>query len=70
LSGEETLEIIRKTHPELPVYAMITNSSSGGEEYFKEKGFNGCLVKPIDHELLEKAIMNNLPEEMMLKPRD
>ncbi|MBR1797892.1 MAG: response regulator [Clostridiales bacterium] len=70
LSGEETLEIIRKTHPDLPVYVMITNSSEGGEEYFREKGFNGCLVKPIDHELLERIIMSNLPEEKMLKPRD
>ena len=70
LSGEQTLEIIRQTHPDLPVYAMITNSSEGGEDYFKSKGFNGCLVKPIAHELLEKVIMSNLPEEMMLKPRD
>ena len=49
---------------------MITNSSQGGEEYFKSKGFNGFLVKPADPEELERVIMSNLPEEMMLKPRD
>ena len=70
LNGEETLAIIRETHPDLPVYAMITNSSQGGEEYFKSKGFNGFLVKPADPEELERVIMSNLPEEMMLKPRN
>ncbi len=70
LNGEQTLEIIRQTHPDLPVYAMITNSSEGGEEYFKSKGFNGHLIKPIAPEVLERVIMDNLPEQMMLKPRD
>lgn len=70
LNGEQTLEIIRKTHKDLPVFAMITNSSQGGEEYFKSKGFNGFLIKPVEPEQLELVIMNNLPEQMMIKPRD
>ena len=70
MDGEQTLAVIRETHPDIPVYAMITNSSAGGDEYFKSKGFNGFLVKPIAPDVLEKVIMQNLPEGMILKPRD
>jgi response regulator of citrate/malate metabolism len=33
-------------------------------------GYNGYLVKPVDPEMLEQTIMNHLPEQMMLKPRE
>ena len=70
LSGEQTLELIRETHPDIPVYALITDSTQGGEEYFKSKGFDGFLVKPVAPDVLEHTIMKHLPDKMMLKPRD
>lgn len=70
LNGEETLKQMRETHPDIPVYALITNSNNGGEDYFKSLGFTGCLTKPVPPEVLEKVIMKHLPDEMMLKPRE
>jgi signal transduction histidine kinase/DNA-binding NarL/FixJ family response regulator len=67
LDGVETLQIIRKTHPNLPVYALTANSTAG-EEYYKSKGFNGYLSKPIDSEVLEKTIMQHLSKDMMEIP--
>ncbi|MBR4759389.1 MAG: response regulator [Lachnospiraceae bacterium] len=69
MDGVETLERIRENNPDLPVYAMTANSLLG-EEFFTEKGFNGCLQKPIDSRELEKIIMRHLPEEMMEKPSE
>ena len=68
MDGLETLARIRQTHPDLPVYALTANATSGGEEFYVSKGFNGYLSKPIDSVALERAIMKHLPEEIMMKP--
>ncbi|MCR5331531.1 MAG: response regulator [Lachnospiraceae bacterium] len=67
MDGVETLEKIRETHPDLPVYALTANATAG-EDFYKAKGFNGYLAKPIDSALLERTIMRHLPPEMMMKP--
>ena len=66
MDGLETLEKIRETDPDLPVYALTANATAG-EDFYKSKGFNGYLSKPIDSETLEKTIMRHIPEEMMMK---
>ena len=68
MDGIETLEKIRQTHPNLPVYALTANATSGGEEFYRSKGFDGYLAKPIDSISLERAIMKHLPPEIMMKP--
>ncbi|MBE5924666.1 MAG: response regulator [Lachnospiraceae bacterium] len=68
MDGVETLERIRETMPDLPVYALTANSTAG-EEFYKSKGFNGYIPKPVDSVVLEKAIMRHLPEEIMMKPK-
>ncbi|MBO7356246.1 MAG: response regulator [Lachnospiraceae bacterium] len=65
MDGIETLERIRKTHPDLPVYALTANSTAG-EEFYISKGFNGYLSKPIDSYALETAILKHLPKEMVM----
>ncbi|MCR5773686.1 MAG: response regulator [Lachnospiraceae bacterium] len=70
MDGIETVARIRETDPELPVYALTANSTAGGEEFYRSKGFNGYLAKPIDSIVLEKAIMKHLPEEIMMKPSE
>ncbi|MCR5279429.1 MAG: response regulator [Lachnospiraceae bacterium] len=70
MDGLETLEKIRETHPDLPVYALTANATSGGEEFYVSKGFNGYLTKPIDIVAVEHAIMRHLPEKMMSKPTE
>ncbi|MCR4762738.1 MAG: response regulator [Lachnospiraceae bacterium] len=68
MDGIETMAKIRETHPDLPVYALTANAVSGGEEFYRSKGFNGYLSKPIDSAALERAIMRHLPPEIMMKP--
>ncbi|MCR5473937.1 MAG: response regulator [Lachnospiraceae bacterium] len=68
MDGIETVEKIRETHPDLPVYALTANAAAGGEEFYVSKGFNGYLAKPIDSVALERAIMKHIPKEMMMKP--
>ena len=68
MDGLETIAHIRETHPDLPVYALTANATAGGDEFYKSKGFNGYLAKPIDSAALEEAIMRHIPEDMMMKP--
>ncbi|MCR5486127.1 MAG: response regulator [Lachnospiraceae bacterium] len=68
MDGVETMAKIREKYPDLPVYALTANSTAGGEEFYKSKGFNGYLAKPIDSRLLEKTIMLHLPDEIMMRP--
>ncbi len=67
MDGIETVARIRESDPDIPVYALTANATSG-EEFYKSKGFTGYLAKPIDSAALESAIMKHLPEEIMLKP--
>ncbi len=67
MDGPETVARIRETDPDLPVYAL-TADTAGGEEFYRSKGFNGYLSKPIDGLALEKTIMRHLPEKMMDHP--
>ena len=66
MDGIETVEKIREFAPELPVYALTANSTAG-EDFYKSKGFNGYLSKPVDTEILEKTILSHLPESMVEK---
>ena len=68
MDGIETLQKIREKHPDLPVYALTANATAGGEQFYKSKGFQGYLTKPIDTVAVEHAIMRHLPEEIMKKP--
>ncbi len=70
MDGIETVEKIRETHPDLPVYALTANATAGGEEFYRSKGFDGYLTKPIDIVAVEHAIMRHLPEKMMEIPGD
>ena len=67
MDGLETLTEIRKFNTTVPVYALTANSTAG-EEFYKSKGFDGCLHKPIDTKLLEETIKKHLPDEKMIEP--
>ncbi|MCR4584153.1 MAG: response regulator [Lachnospiraceae bacterium] len=68
MDGVETLEKIRHIAPKLPVYAMTADTASGGEDFYRSKGFTGYLPKPVDGITLEKTIMRHIPENIMMKP--
>ena len=67
MDGVEAVARIREFDKDLPVYALTANSTAG-EDFYKSKGFNGYLSKPIDSETLERTIMKHLPESMIEKP--
>ena len=67
MDGVETVAEIRKFNRDLPVYALTANAMAG-EEFYRSKGFNGYLAKPVESEILEETIMKHLPESMMEKP--
>ena len=69
MDGVETVEKIRETDKDLPVYALTANATNG-EEFYISKGFNGYLSKPIDSRTLERTILKHLPEEMVKKPEE
>lgn len=67
MDGIETMQRIREQYPDLPVYALTANSTAGGDEFYRSKGFNGYLAKPVNSAELERTIMQHLPEEIMMK---
>ena len=67
MDGIETIAKIRETDPDLPVYALTANATVG-EDFYKSKGFNGYLSKPVDSAILESTIMRHIPVENMMKP--
>ena len=67
MDGEEMIDKIRSVSEELPVYALTENTSYG-EEYYKEKGFTGYITVPFAFDILERTIMRHLPQAMMALP--
>lgn len=62
LDGVETIKKIRTMFncAELPVIAMTANVLSEQLETYKEVGFNDCISKPLDIELMVKTLCLNL----------
>ena len=65
---DELISQVKHFAPALSVY-IITENSSSGEDFYKNKGFDGMLSLPLDPVLLEKTIMKHLPKEMMEIPK-
>ncbi|MBQ8138740.1 MAG: response regulator [Lachnospiraceae bacterium] len=69
MDGIETLEKIKKDRfalcREKPMIALTANAISGAREFYLKKGFVGYLSKPVDTKLLEKIIIEFLPEELI-----
>ena len=69
IDDKEILDEIREIKPDMPVFALTSNLSLAGEEYYKSMGYNGLLPKPLSPADLENTIKSVLPENIMLKPR-
>lgn len=69
MDGIDTLKAIRNLPDErtanLPVICLTANVVSGAKEMFLNSGFNGYLSKPIETDMLEKSILENLPKEFI-----
>lgn len=68
MDGVEVAGKIREFDKTTPVYALSANVAES-EEYYRTRGFNGYLPKPVDGESLEKTIMKHIPEERMEIPQ-
>lgn len=69
MDGEETLQNLRSRREgycqKTPVIALTANVVSGGAQWYRDKGFEGYLAKPISGNLLEAALMEMLPPELL-----
>lgn len=69
MDGIDTLNAIRALNDEkfkkLPIICLTANVVSGAKEMFLNAGFDGYLSKPIETDMLEKSILENLPKEFI-----
>lgn len=64
MDGIETVQHIRETDNETPVFALTANAQVE-PGYYESFGFTGHLEKPINSAKLENAIMKCLPSELI-----
>ncbi len=69
MDGIETLHRLREIrecpNEDTPVIALTANALAGVREEYLREGFADYLTKPIDSELLEQAIVDFLPEDLV-----
>ena len=65
----EFVSRIKKLHPEVAVYALTSDPGKTEEDY-KAMGFAGILTMPVDPRALERVIMEQLPDKIMMRPED
>ncbi len=65
MDGIETLRRIRESESKVPVFALTANYSSTAEDFYKSKGFDGYIAKPVEYNELEKLIKKYLPAELV-----
>lgn len=51
---------------DVPVIALTANAGSESQLLYKKEGFSGYLPKPVNGMLLEAAVMNILPNELVV----
>jgi len=70
MDGIETLEKIRQFNTTVPVYALTANNKEDAEEFYKSKGFDGFLAKPINSQILEATLKKHLTDVIEEVPED
>ncbi len=74
MDGIECLHAIRAQQAglcqDVPIIALTANAGSDNQVLYKKEGFNGYLAKPISGALLEAAVLNILPKELVLLGED
>ena len=69
MNGIQCLHALR-TQPgglcqDVPVIALTANAGSDSQSLYRKEGFSGYLAKPVSGALLEAAILNILPKELV-----
>ena len=69
MDGIETFDRIRNgdsINKNTPVLLVTANAIVGVKQEMLDKGFNGFVTKPIDEKMLEKTLLDVLPEKITL----
>ena len=74
MDGIECLKAIRRQQGgrcrEAKIIALTANTEPDSKTYYLNEGFDGYLLKPIDGERLETALMSNLPQDLVKVTRE
>lgn len=69
MNGVETLQKLRSREDgfcqKVPVIVVTANVMSNASAIYEEKGFNGYISKPLNTAVLEAAMLNFLPAELI-----
>ncbi len=67
MDGVQACEIIKKTHPYIPIIALTANVMKHDIVKYKQAGFDHCLEKPIDvdkvYRLIQDILTNLVPDK-------
>ena len=59
LDGLKTIEVLKSLNKQIPlIVAMTANSNTDSNEFYKEKGFDAYISKPINQKQLDVLIAN------------
>ncbi len=70
MDGIETLEYLKDRNligDNTKVVALTANAIAGAKEYYKSKGFDDYLTKPIDADQLEDMLVKYVPAKKIIK---
>lgn len=74
MDGIECLHALREQKGgmchDVPVIALTANAGSESKLLYKKEGFSGYLPKPVNGMLIEAAVMNILPKELVVMSED
>lgn len=74
MDGIECLHAVREQKGglchDVPVIALTANAGSESQLLYKKEGFSGYLPKPVNGMMLEAAVMNILPKELVVVSED
>ncbi len=70
MDGVETtarIKMLGGTKAEIPVIALTANAVDTAQRMFLENGFAGVVAKPIDQNMLHRALAKHIPKEKFIK---
>ncbi|SFQ32780.1 Signal transduction histidine kinase [Lachnospiraceae bacterium XBB1006] len=68
MDGIETRRRLQEKQITTPVIALTANAATNGEDYYKERGFQGYLPKPVDGKQLEETLRQFIPSNLIGEP--